>query len=371
MAFPRQSFPGSRSPAAGHGRPVPRSSGFLRRTALIGVAAAGLVVTPLPAHAGDPATSADAAVLLAAKGHELEVLTEQFDTAREQLGATQATAREAALAVDRAKQELIGVQARIRGVARSAYTGGNRGALQAFLTSSSADEFIDRVSTLNSIAGRQNQVLAQAASAQEAAARARVLADQSTGAARTQYQAVLKQQVALQQQISTYRAEFDRLSAAEQRAAQEAASHTDPRASRGDRVTDAAPSTATVTAPVVGGSDAVQKIITTALAQRGKPYVWAAAGPASFDCSGLVQYAFRAAGVSLPHSSNMQSQMGRPVSRSEARAGDLVFLYTPVSHIGIYLGNGLQVHAPTSGDVVKIASVDGFGEAPRFTRIVG
>ena len=84
-----------------------------------------------------------------------------------------------------------------------------------------------------------------------------------------------------------------------------------------------------------------------------------------------MQYAFKAAGLSLPHSSRLQSQMGTPVSRAEARPGDLVAFYSPVSHIGIYLGNGQMVHAPTSGDVVKVASVDKMGATPKFNRIAG
>jgi cell wall-associated NlpC family hydrolase len=119
----------------------------------------------------------------------------------------------------------------------------------------------------------------------------------------------------------------------------------------------------------MAASGSVQAAIDRALAQRGKPYVWAAGGPGSFDCSGLVQYAFTAAGVSLPHSSRMQSSRGTPVSRAEARPGDLVAFYSPVSHIGIYLGNGQMVHAPTSGDVVKVASVDNMGATPKFNRI--
>ena len=114
-------------------------------------------------------------------------------------------------------------------------------------------------------------------------------------------------------------------------------------------------------APVVAASGSIQAVVDRALAQRGKPYVWAAGGPNSFDCSGLVQYAFQAVGVSLPHSSRMQSSMGTPVSRADARPGDLVAFYSPVSHIGIYLGNGQMVHAPTSGDVVKVASIDVMG----------
>jgi peptidoglycan DL-endopeptidase CwlO len=111
----------------------------------------------------------------------------------------------------------------------------------------------------------------------------------------------------------------------------------------------------------VASSQAAQIAVDTALAQRGKPYVWAASGSGSFDCSGLTAYAYYAAGVALPHSSALQSTMGKSVSRADLRPGDLVFFYSPVSHVGIYIGNGQMVHAPTTGDVVKIANVDDIG----------
>jgi peptidoglycan DL-endopeptidase CwlO len=97
--------------------------------------------------------------------------------------------------------------------------------------------------------------------------------------------------------------------------------------------------------------------------------VWAAAGPDAFDCSGLTQYAYAAAGVSLPHSSSMQSQMGTPVSRSELQPGDLVFFYSPVSHVGMYIGNGQMVHASTSGQPVQVASLDSMGSFSGARRV--
>ena len=109
----------------------------------------------------------------------------------------------------------------------------------------------------------------------------------------------------------------------------------------------------TVTAPTWDAKVAVW----TALGQRGDPYVYGGAGPDSFDCSGLTQYAWRAGHVSLPHSSRLQSTTGRWGSKSDLRAGDLVFFYNPVSHVAIYIGNGYIVHAPTSGDVVRMAKL--------------
>jgi cell wall-associated NlpC family hydrolase len=120
-------------------------------------------------------------------------------------------------------------------------------------------------------------------------------------------------------------------------------------------------SPASVSAPVVAPTHVAQVAVDTALAQLGKPYVWAGTGPNGYDCSGLTQSAYRAAGIALPHSSSGQSRVGTPVSRASLQPGDLVFFYSPVGHVGVYIGNGLMVHAPTTGDVVKIANIDTMG----------
>ncbi|MGY1822384.1 C40 family peptidase [Geodermatophilus sp. SYSU D00079] len=342
-----------------------------RAAVVLAVAGAlGLTLGPSSAGAEEPATAQEAAALVAARGHELEVVTEDFNEAREALAAQQATAQAAAAAVAEARGAATAAQQQVRGIARSAFTGDSMGSLQALMTSDSADEFVNRVTLLETVAGHQNGLLDQAVAAGEVAAQAQAVADAAAVEAQAQYDAVAAQQADLQAQINAYQADYARLSADERRAALEAAATAHgggaERASRAER---SAPAPAA--APVVAGSGAVQAAIDAAMAQRGKPYVWAAAGPGSFDCSGLVQYAFKAAGISLPHSSRSQSAMGTQVSRAEARPGDLVAFYSPVSHIGIYLGNGQMVHAPTSGDVVKVASVDAMGATPRFNRIAG
>lgn len=94
-----------------------------------------------------------------------------------------------------------------------------------------------------------------------------------------------------------------------------------------------------------------------AMGVRGTPYRWGGTGRGGFDCSGLAQWAYRKAGITLPRSSRAQSGVGTPVSRSDLRPGDLVFFYRPVSHVGIYIGNGNVVHAPETGDVVKVSPI--------------
>ncbi|MEV4512036.1 C40 family peptidase [Dactylosporangium sp. NPDC049525] len=108
--------------------------------------------------------------------------------------------------------------------------------------------------------------------------------------------------------------------------------------------------------PVVAGS--VGAVLAYAKAQLGKPYVWAAAGPNSFDCSGLVMASYARAGIKLPHQTGGLIGRGRSVSRAQLQPGDLVF---PSSgHVGIYLGNGMMIHAPHPGDHVRIAKVYAF-----------
>ncbi len=95
-----------------------------------------------------------------------------------------------------------------------------------------------------------------------------------------------------------------------------------------------------------------------AIAQVGEPYVWGATGPSSWDCSGLTLSAFQAAGVTLPRTSSSQATVGARVAESALKPGDLVFFYWPISHVGIYIGEGLMIHAPHPGDVVKVTSID-------------
>jgi cell wall-associated NlpC family hydrolase len=105
-------------------------------------------------------------------------------------------------------------------------------------------------------------------------------------------------------------------------------------------------------------SGRARSAIAYAYAQLGDPYQWGESGPSSFDCSGLTMAAWAQAGVSLPHNSGAQMGSGRRVSRSDLRPGDLVFFYSPVSHVGLYVGGGKMIHAPNSRSHVKVAPVD-------------
>jgi cell wall-associated NlpC family hydrolase len=359
---------------------------------LIGlVAAGGLALPALPAAAApeDPATSQEAAALVAERAHRLEVVTEQFNEVRERLRASQDAAARAAEDVAAAEAELTTARERVRAVARGAWTGERLGTLSAMLASDSPEDLLDRVGTLQAIADHNNAVLGVAVQAGDDADRARTAAEQAAADAQALVDRVSAQQADLDRQVARFQVLHDRLAAEEQRAAREAAERqAAEEAAAARRSGDSGggapaeqPARPSAPAPagappapapaVVAGSAAAQRAVDTAMAQRGDPYVWAAAGPDAFDCSGLVQYAYAAAGVTLPHSSRMQAGMGAPVPRSALQPGDLVFFYSPVSHVGIYIGNGQMVHASTYGQPVKVASVDSMGGYNSARRIAG
>jgi cell wall-associated NlpC family hydrolase len=137
----------------------------------------------------------------------------------------------------------------------------------------------------------------------------------------------------------------------------------------------AAPATAAEPAPAASSSaetapsQAAQRAVDSAKTQVDKAYEYGAAGPDSYDCSGLTQTAYREGGIELPHSSRSQSEMGTPVARADLRPGDLVFFYEPVSHVGIYVGDGQMVDAGSEETGVSQRTVDmeGYNFARRIT----
>lgn len=98
--------------------------------------------------------------------------------------------------------------------------------------------------------------------------------------------------------------------------------------------------------------------VSYAYSKLGSPYVWGATGPDAFDCSGLIQAAYRSAGLSLPRTTYAQIGAGQRVSRSELLPGDLVFFYSGISHVGMYVGNGQMIHAPNPSAPVRVAPID-------------
>jgi cell wall-associated NlpC family hydrolase len=343
---------------SGARRPGLLRSGLLRSGLLIGATTA-LTFTVLPGTAGavpgDARTPEQTMQLVTEASHELEVVSEQLNEARVVLERQQAAAAAADQAAAEAQAGLDALDGQIRQLARTAYTADNWSELDLMLTSDSAEEFVSQLGTLDAIAGHTNDLVAEIAVVSHGAATAKEAAEQAEAEAQRAVDDIAAQQKELESEIATYRRQYDALTAPQREQVDRAHAGT------------AVPVPSGVLAP----SAAAQVAVDTALAQVGDPYVWGAGGPDAFDCSGLTQYAFSAAGVSLPHSSSSQSRMGAPVSRSDLQPGDLVFFYSPVSHVGMYIGNGQIVHASTSGKPVQVASLDSLGSYNSARRVAG
>jgi len=339
------------------GRARPAHVGWLRSGLLLGATAA-LTLTVLPGTAsavpGDATTAAEAAQRVADAEHQLEVVTEQLNEAKVQLEQQQAAVAGAEQAAAEAQQQLVALDGQIRQLARSAYTSEGLSHLDVLLTSDSADELLHQMGTLDAIAGYTSDSLAEVALAAERAESAEAAADAAQTEAQQSVDQIAAQQQDLEGQIADFQRQYAALSAPQQQAVSQAHGGTQVQA---------------VPTGVVAPSGAAQVAVETALAQVGDPYVWGAGGPNAFDCSGLTQYAYSAAGVSLPHSSSSQSRMGSPVAVSDLQPGDLLFYYSPTSHVAMYVGNGKMVHASTSSKpvmVVDFNSMSGFTHARRI-----
>ena len=155
--------------------------------------------------------------------------------------------------------------------------------------------------------------------------------------------------------------ELARQQAAQQKARDEAAQQQDS----GSSSSGSSGSGSSTSTPPADSSYATKadKALAFARAQIGKPYVWGAVGPGSYDCSGLTQAAWKAAGVDIPRVTYDQVNAGTTVPLSQAQPGDLVFFYDDVTHVGIYIGNGMMIHAPKPGTYVREESIFYDGES--------
>lgn len=336
------------------------------RSAMSAVAVAALVtLIPVPAIA-DPALPDDASTAvrqLSELNHQAEVLTEQWHFARDQLEARRAElerARGDAAAAAAAGEQARVVQNEYRGqvdrLTNASFQGARLNRLSALLVSDSPQEFLDQMSALDVLAEDNKEALdrltgavAQAEQAERATNDAAERAGQAERDAGFLEADLTRARDEMDQQIELVEQRLDQLTDDER------ASFT----SDGD-----------VDFPVVAtGSGTAAAAVRAALTRQGMPYVWGAEGPSAFDCSGLVKWSYAQAGMpGLPHSSRQQAQMGKAVSRLQLSPGDLIALYSPVSHIGIYVGDGRYVNAPQAGDVVKVSPVP-WGEVTAIRRI--
>jgi cell wall-associated NlpC family hydrolase len=281
-----------------------------------------------------------------------------------------------AAAVDSSKAQLATFQTSVDNLAAAQYMGGRTDGLDAMLTATSPQGLIDQLAVQRVMAAEMSaqmksyrEIGQQAALAEEASAKSAAEAKTAAEQAAAVRADLQSKQSKLQLQIAVVKGQYQALTPNQREAlaamppmpappAPDAAPPADPGilAAPPDGIPpgDMAPPGANP----AGGAPEAATVIQAALSRIGSPYTWGGSGPNAFDCSGLVMWSFQQAGISLPHSSQALAQGGQPVSMDQMQPGDLVTYYSDASHVAIYIGDGMMVHASTYGTPVRVAPVD-------------
>jgi peptidoglycan DL-endopeptidase CwlO len=329
------------------------SAGFVAFSALLMVMmTASPAVAQPPAPPPPPTTAADAETQLEQAQRDAEALTEDWHNAKDDLDAKQKQADDlklavdpARLAADQAKQDEENFRQQIDTLAISTFDSGSLDQFNALLASDSPQNFLDQMSALEVLSADYRTSLGELTAVVDRTSTAQ--ADADAAVQRANDAVSLAQQA--EQDVQT------RKEAAEKRIddVQKILARLTPQQRRDNEGPDVAAPTTPIT-----GTGAGAKALQVALTKLGDPYQYGATGPARFDCSGLVYYSFKQIGVTLPRASRQQATVGTPVSMSDLQPGDLLFFYSPVSHVGMYVGDGKMINAPSTGDVVKYASIN-------------
>jgi cell wall-associated NlpC family hydrolase len=323
-----------------------RRTRLAARIATMLLAITMLVALPGQAHA-EPSGS-ELAHKIEDASRRLEAVVEQYDGLREDLKTTKSQFAALARKVAPLEREVNIHRDRVGVLAATAYRTGGISVATALLSARSGSEVMDQLLFLYELAHYQQGEIAGLRAV-----------EQRYDAARHSLEALSATQSGQERQLTAKKALIE----AEIAQLQQMRNHASEADLAGLRTGRAANRYSYVPQQVPGAAGDVVKF---AYAQIGKPYRWAAEGPNAYDCSGLVTAAYRNAGVQLPHNSRQQWRSVTPISRSQLRPGDVVFYYPDVHHVGIYMGNGMMVHAPTFGEPVRMDRIDqqpiyGFG----------
>ena len=289
-------------------------------------------------------------------GRDAEKASEAMHNAQIDLDRRQAEVRAADIALSAADKQLAALsgrldalQSRVDTLVRASYRGARVNRLYAVLVSDSPQSLLDQMSGLEMLS-RQTAADVRAYRAASAdAEKAKASAQQARDTAAKAVAAVDATRAGLQEKQSDLQ-----LNIAQVKAVYESLTGKQLAALRGPNITFDASLVPKGTAPWVVAVQA-------ALTRIGDPYVWGATGPAQFDCSGLMVWAYKQAGETLPRSSESQLSGGTPVDRKDLRPGDLIIYYEDASHVGMYVGDGYVVHASTFGVPVKVVPIDDAG----------
>ena len=349
--------------------------------ALLSALVFGLAVTAAgsaePAQIGSKRAEAQQVLAqIQAMDAQMEKAVEAYNAANVRLDQIKHDLEVNQARLETAKKNLVKARAQVSARLVALYTSDEPDTLSIIFGASSLGDLIERIDSANRIADEDARIAAEVKqyrnevqTRQQALVKAQ--ADQEKVVAeRAAQRASVQSQLAERQALySSIKDQIAQLEAAER--ARQARLAAQARAAAKQQ--QSAPAPAPAPSSSSGGSSGSSapppathsSVVSIALQYLGVPYVWGGASPSGFDCSGLTMYAYAKVGVYLPHNAAMQYGMGTPVSRSQLAPGDLVF-FSGLSHVGMYIGGGRFVHAPHTGDVVKISSLSEYWYAATY-----
>ncbi|MCK7636620.1 NlpC/P60 family protein [Corynebacterium sp. CCM 9187] len=332
---------------------------------LAGVTAVGMTLFPVASASADPVPDQVQAPVpedlgslieeLDRVSHEAEARTEEVKGLEEQLAEREREvedlrhrAVEAGERADEAERAVAEARAEVNRIAQSRYRGVTVDPLTMLIDASGPQEAIDRSAYLNALSRQYSDSLAvlrsaqaEAGAARSAVSRAQAQAEFRAGDLRVRREKLEKEREELDRRTAEIRDRVENLSAAEKLAW---INKNGPVDHSLDGIIGLNPS----------GMSAVEQAMT----KIGAPYVWGATGPDSFDCSGLVVWAYAQQGKHVPRTSQAQMAGGTPVSRDQLQPGDVIGYYPGATHVGIYAGDGMVVHASDYGIPVQVVPMD-------------
>lgn len=330
-----------------------------RRTITALLLATALLTNVSPAHAIPQSKRAKAAAVKAQIDRldtRVEMAAERYNLASMKHDKLLRQKREASALFTRIKGRMGVVQGHLSTRANAMYRQGPMGFAAVLLGSESFEEFASTWDVLAQLNTNDAASVAELKDLRTKAKRARNEVSAKEEAAAQQVRVMASNKRSIERQLAERKsklkgieAEIKRLEDAEERARRARYSSYSGYDSSVDENANWNPSS----------SSLARKALASALTKQGSPYVWGASGPNSFDCSGLIVWAYRQYGRSLPHHSGSLIGCGKRVSRGNLEPGDLVFFGSPIHHVGIYVGGGRYLHAPHSGSVVQISSLWG------------
>ncbi|MFI5802866.1 NlpC/P60 family protein [Streptomyces sp. NPDC051561] len=344
---------------ASHRRP--KNPSRTRVTVLSIAATAAVALTSQSANAAPKPDKKEVKAKVDALHEEAEGATEKYNAAKEKQDTLEKQVKNLQDKAARGQGELNQMRKGLGSMATAQYrTGAVDPTLQLFL-SSEPDQFLDRSAAMNQLTAKQADSLRKIQAKQRTLAQQREeasgkLAD--LGAVRKELGA--KKQV-IQSKLNEAQKLYDTLTAAEKKALQE----------KEDRASRASTERPDLGGQVSAGSGVGAQAMNVAYSKIGAPYSWGSKGPSSFDCSGLVYWAFKQINVQIGGSTYSQESAGTKIyNKSDLRPGDLVF-FNNLQHVGFYAGNGQSLHAPKPGASVRVEDMDYLGPFQFGVRVGG